>query len=69
MCFLKYTNSHDKLKVYNSGENLIMTNGRKTTYDERIEIVKYCIECQNKYAETAKKYNVSYQQVYSWYKS
>ncbi|GEM_PF-4890869 len=26
-----------------------MTNGRKTTYDERVEIVKYCIEHQNNY--------------------
>lgn len=43
-----------------------MTNGRKTTYDERVEIVKYCIEHQNNYAETAQKYQVSYQQVYMW---
>jgi len=43
-----------------------MTKGRKTTYDERVEIVKYCIENQNNYAETAQKYRVSYQQVYSW---
>lgn len=42
-----------------------MTNGRKTTYDERVEIVKYCIEHQNNYAETA-EYQVSYQQVYTW---
>lgn len=43
-----------------------MTKGRATTYDERVEIVKYCIEHQNNYAETAQKYQVSYQQVYSW---
>lgn len=43
-----------------------MTKGRKTTYDERVEIVKYCIEHQNNYAETAEKYQVSYQQVYAW---
>lgn len=65
---LKYNNSHDKLKAYNSGGTTIMTIGRKTTYDERIEIVKHCIECQNNYAEAAKKFNVSYQQVYSWCK-
>lgn len=61
---LKYNNSHD----YKSGGNLIMTTGRKTTYSERIEIVNYCIEAQNNYVETAKKYSVSYQQVYSWCK-
>lgn len=43
-----------------------MTNGRKTTYDERIAIVKFCIEHQNDYIETAQKYQVSYQQVYTW---
>lgn len=62
---LKY-NSHEELKSSRTGGMPIMTNGRKTTYDERIEIVKYCIEHQNNYAETAQKYQVSYQQVYSW---
>ncbi|MCY6960724.1 transposase [Clostridium brassicae] len=62
---LKY-NGHEKLKVSGTGGTPIMTNGRKTTYDERVEIVKYCIEHQNNYAETAQKYQVSYQQVYSW---
>jgi transposase-like protein len=62
---LKY-NSHEKLKASGTGGMLIMTNGRKTTYNERVEIVKYCIEHQNKYAETAQKYQVSYQQVYTW---
>lgn len=62
---LKY-NSHEELKASGTGGVPIMTNGRKTTYDERVEIVKYCIEHQNNYAETAQKYQVSYQQVYSW---
>lgn len=62
---LKY-NSHEELKASRTGGTPIMTKGRKTTYNERIEIVKYCIEHQNNYAETAQKYKVSYQQVYSW---
>lgn len=62
---MKY-NSHEELKTSGTGGMPIMTNGRKTTYDERVEIVKYCIEHQNNYAETAQKYQVSYQQVYSW---
>lgn len=45
-----------------------MTKGRTTTYKERIEIIEYCIENDNKYAETAEKYKVSYHQVYSWIK-
>ena len=61
---LKY-NCHKELKASGTGGTPIMT-GRKTTYDERIEIVKYCIEHRNNYAETAQKYQVSYQEVYTW---
>ena len=39
-----------------------MTNGRKTTIKERIEIAAYCIAHDHNYAETAEKYKVSYQQ-------
>ena len=39
-----------------------MTKGRKTTFDERIEIVQYCISHTHNYAETAEKFNISYQQ-------
>lgn len=59
-------NSHEELKASRTGGSPIMTNGRKTTYDERVEIVKYCIEHRNNYAEIARKYQVSYQQVYAW---
>jgi transposase len=62
---LKY-NGHEELKTSGSGGMPIMTKGRTTTYDERIEIVKYCIEHQDNFAETAQKFQVSYQQVYSW---
>ena len=43
-----------------------MTKGRKTTFDERIEIVQYCIAHDHNYAETSTKYQVSYQQVRSY---
>jgi transposase len=59
-------NGHEKLKSSGTGGVSIMTKGRKTTYEERVEIIKYCIEHQNNYAKTAQKYQVSYQQVYSW---
>lgn len=39
-----------------------MTKGRKTTFDERVEIVQYCIAHDHNYAETASRYSVSYQQ-------
>ena len=41
---------------------------RKTTIEERKEIVKYCIEHRRDYKETASIYDVSYNQVYSWVK-
>lgn len=64
---MKY-NSHNKLKTSGTGGIHVMTKGRDTNYEERIEIIKYCIENENNYAETAEKYKVSYQQVYSWIK-
>ena len=57
---MKY-NSHEKLKAYTGGST-IMTKGRKTTLDERVEIVQYCIEHNCNYAKAAEKYQVSYQQ-------
>ena len=41
---------------------------RKTTIEERKEIVEYCIEHNCNYKETAVRYDVSYSQVYSWVK-
>jgi len=62
---MKY-NSHEELKSSGTGGVPIMTKGRKTSFDERVEIVKYCIEHSHNYSETAEKFQVSYQQVYSW---
>ena len=45
-----------------------MTTSRKTTKEERIRIVKDCLANKCNYGETAVKYNVSYQQVYTWVK-
>jgi transposase-like protein len=45
-----------------------MKNTRKTTQEERIEIAKDCIANGHNYGETALKYQVSYQQVYTWVK-
>ena len=40
----------------------IMTKGRKTTFEERVAIVQYCIAHDHNYAEASEKYQVSYQQ-------
>lgn len=64
--WIRKYNSHENLESKGSHGGRIMTNGRKTTYDERIDIVKQCIEGGYNYAEIADKNRVSYQQVYSW---
>jgi transposase-like protein len=58
---LKY-NGHEKLKVSEIGGSTIMTSGRKTTFEERVEVVRYCIANNHNYAETSEKFHVSYQQ-------
>ncbi|WP_270188703.1 transposase, partial [[Ruminococcus] lactaris] len=51
------------IKKYNGHEELnIMTKGRKTTFEERVEIVQYCIAHDHNYTQTAELYQVSYQQ-------
>ena len=45
-----------------------MKTSRNTTKEERVQIVKECLENDCNYGETAIKYNVSYQQVYGWVK-
>lgn len=45
-----------------------MKNTRKTTLEERVRIAKECIENSNNYGEIAIKYQVSYQNVYTWVK-
>lgn len=66
--WIKKYNGHKTLKSsYIKGVN-VMTNGRKTTYEERVEIVSFCIANAKDYNLTADKFKVSYQQVYGWVK-
>ena len=60
--WIKRYNGHEELKASGTGGSTIMTKGRKTTFEERVEIVQYCIAHDHNYAETAEKYEVSYQQ-------
>ena len=60
--WIKQYNSHEELKSSGTGGIPIMTKGRKTTFDERVEIVQYCIAHDHNYAGTSEKYQVSYQQ-------
>lgn len=62
-------NANRELKDYNPKQEVYMADARrKTTIEERKEIVKYCIEHNRNYKETASIYDVSYSQVYSWVK-
>jgi transposase len=64
--WLKVYNRHEDFKIHTGGSH--MTKGRDTTAEERIKIVKECIANRNDYGGTALKYQVSYQQVYTWVK-
>lgn len=65
--WIKVYNSHRELRPSRGrGSDIYMTKGRNTTYEERVEIVSYCIEHGNDYVATIEKYGVSYQQIYSW---
>lgn len=61
-CWILKYNGHEKLKTSGTGGSTIMTKGRKTTFEERVEIVQYCIANNHNYVETSEKYQVSYQQ-------
>ena len=64
------------ISCYNSGKDfkertrsergITMNKGRKTTQEERVEIVAFCIKNGKDYGLTMEKYGVSYQQIYSW---
>lgn len=61
------------IKVYNEGKELkeltggsTMKKARKTTLEERISIVKDCLDHDRNYGAMALKYHCSYQQVRNW---
>jgi transposase-like protein len=64
--WIKRYNGQKGFKQPNSGSGIYMTKGRATTLEERIEIVRYCIEQGKDYGAAIERYQVSYQQVYSW---
>ena len=65
--WIKVYNAHgDFSSVKHSGGGSYMKQGRDTTKEERIEIVKDCLASGRKYGEMALKHKVSYQQVRTW---
>ena len=61
-----YNSGKDFKERTRSERRITMNKGRKTTKEERIEIVSFCIENGKNYGLTMEKYGVSYQQIYSW---
>jgi transposase-like protein len=62
-------NANRELKDYDPKREVYMAEAkRKTTIEERKEIVEYCINHERNYKDTASLYDVSYSQVYSWVK-
>ena len=67
--WIKQYNNHEELADSRKAGEFFMVRkikARKTTLEERITIVEYCITNSKDYAATAKKFNCSYSQIYSW---
>ena len=65
--WIKLYNTNKELKDYDPKREVYMADARrKTTLEERKEIVEYCIAHDRNYKGAASKYGVSYSQVYSW---
>lgn len=60
--WIMWYNGHKEFKERRgAGTEIYMTKGRKTTLEERIEIVEYCIGHGKNYPTKIKKYGISYQ--------
>lgn len=67
--WVKDYNSHIELKDYiPGGKEIYMTKSRKVSKEERIEIVKYCLDHDLDYKTTAKVYDTTYANVFNWIK-
>lgn len=67
--WVKDYNSHIELKDYiPGGKEIYMAKSRKVSKEERIEIVKYCIDNNYDYKGTAKLFNTTYANVFNWVK-
>ena len=65
--WIQVYNAHGNFNsVKFSGGGSYMKQGRDTTQEERVQIVKDCLASGKNYGEMALKYKVSYQQVRIW---
>lgn len=67
--WIRMYNANKELKDYDPKQEVYMAKARRrTTFEERKEIVEYCINHSHDYKNTAVKYDVSYSQIYNWVK-
>lgn len=65
--WIKCYNSQKEFKQPGAARGaLYMTKGKKTTQQERAEIVAFCLEHGKDYLLTVEQHGVSYNQIYSW---
>ena len=64
--WIKVYNSNRELRDYSPRPEVYVAMRKKTTQEERQEIVRYCLEHGKDYKGTATRYEVSYSQVYQW---
>ena len=66
--WIRVYNSNRELRDYDPKPEVYVAMRKKTTKEERQEIVAYCLEHGKDYKGTAARYEVSYDQVYRWVK-
>ena len=66
--WVKKYNNGEEIKDYDPKSEVYSMKSRKTTLEERIEIVKYALDNNNDYKGAADKFLVPYANVYKWVK-
>jgi transposase-like protein len=68
LSWVKKYNGHETFKSNYTRGDRYMTKGRKTTREERAEIVAFCVANNDNYLMTSEQFQVSYRQIYTWVK-
>jgi len=68
--WVKKYNNHINIKAYKPYEkdDIYMAKDRKFTFEARLEVAQWTLDNDNDYIQAASKFNVSYQNAYSWSK-
>jgi transposase-like protein len=64
--WIKKYNGHEAILDYDPKGEVYMTKGRATTFEERVEIVAWCLAHERQYKLAVERFKVSYAQVYAW---